>query len=84
MVERGQHPRFALKTRQALGVVYESCRQHFDGDVASQFAVGCPIDLSHATRAQGGTDFVSSQLGAALERPAHESSVMFHFKAWLP
>src|SRR5713226_10549387 len=75
MVQRRQHPRFALKTRQPVRTIYEGCRQDFDGDVAIQFGVVRLIDLSHAPRTQESMDFVSSELGTAPERPTRESCV---------
>ena len=58
MVERGQHLRLSAEARQAVGVVGNGGQQHLDRDVAIQLRIAGPIHLPHATRAEGGEDFV--------------------------
>ena len=47
MIERGEHLRFALEARQALGVVRERVGQDLDRDVASELRVAGAIHLAH-------------------------------------
>src|SRR5712691_10929745 len=46
MVQRGEHFGFALKAREAIRIVGDRCRQHLDGDRASQIAVSRAIHLA--------------------------------------
>ena len=58
MVERGEHLRFALETREPVGVVRRTSRQDFDRDIASELRVARAIDLAHAAGAEMGDDLV--------------------------
>ena len=71
MVERRQHLRFAAEPRQPLRVVGEQVRQNFDRDVTVQLGVACPIDLTHAARPEGGTNFVRAEASSGRQR--HEA-----------
>jgi len=48
MVQRRKHPRFALETREAIGVGGERLRQDLDRDLATELRIVCAIDLAHA------------------------------------
>jgi hypothetical protein len=61
VVQRGQHFRFALEARHALGIASERFRQNFDRHVALQFRVAGSIHFAHAARADGGQNFVGAQ-----------------------
>jgi len=58
MIQRREDLRFALESRQALGIGGEQIRQDLDGDVAMQPRVAGAIHLPHAARANGRNDFV--------------------------
>ena len=68
MVERRQHLRFALESRQPVRVGGHRRRQYLDGDVTLQLAVAGAIDLAHAARAQGPDDGVDAEPRARLQR----------------
>ncbi len=67
MVERGQHLRFALETREALRVVHEGVRENLQGDIAVELGVPRLVHLAHAARADGGEDFVGAEGGTGCE-----------------
>src|SRR5262245_40626247 len=52
VIERSQHPRFALETGQAVRVAGEGGRKHLDGHLAPQLRVRRPPNLAHAAFAQ--------------------------------
>jgi hypothetical protein len=52
MIQRRQHPGFALEASQAVRVCGKRCRDHLDGDVAIELRIPGAIHLAHAT----GTD----------------------------
>ena len=54
MVQGGEDFRFALKTREPVGVSRERRRQDFDRDLTLQLRVGRPIHLPHAAFADLG------------------------------
>ena len=65
MVERRQHLRFALETRESLRVGGEEVRQNLDGHVTVQLRVACPIDFAHSAGPEGGQDFVAAEASAS-------------------
>ena len=67
MVQRREHFRFALETREPIVVSGERWRQDLDRDLAFQPGVGRPIDLAHAPFADLGGDFVDAEAGAGSE-----------------
>jgi len=71
MVERRQHLRFAAEPRQSLLVVGEQVRQNFDRHIPVQGGIACPIDLTHAARPEGGTNFVRAEASSGGQR--HEA-----------
>jgi hypothetical protein len=64
MIERSQHFRFALKSRQALAILRYGAGQDFDGHFAIELGVFGSIHLSHAARANGREDLVGTQPGS--------------------
>ena len=47
MIQGSEHFRFALKTREPIGIDRERRRQDLDRDLALEFRVGRPIHLPH-------------------------------------
>ena len=68
MIQRREHFGFALKARQAIGIVRESGWQNLDGDVALQARVTRAIHLAHAAGAEHRVDFVRTETRTAFER----------------
>jgi hypothetical protein len=52
VIERREHTRFALESRESLGVGGECARQHLDGHVAPEARVARSIHLSHSAPAE--------------------------------
>src|ERR1017187_8891584 len=61
MIQRSQHLRFALKSREPARIARECFRQHFDRDVAPELSVMRLIHLAHAARANRRDDFICSK-----------------------
>ena len=70
MIQGREHFGFALKTRQAIGIVRESGWQNLDGDVALQACVTRAIHLAHAAGAEHRVDFIRTETRTAFERHA--------------
>ena len=68
MIQRRQHFRFALKTREPLGIMRDRFRQNFDGHVAPELGVMRLIHLAHAARANLRADFVETEFCARGDR----------------
>ena len=64
MVQRGEHPGFALKPREPLRVGGEGLGQDLDRDVAIELRVARAIDLAHAAGAERRQDLVRAEAGA--------------------
>ena len=60
MIECGEDLRFALETRQPIGIPGEVERQDLDCDVATEFGVARAVDFAHAACTDQGADFVSA------------------------
>ena len=58
MVERREDVRFALESRDALGISRKELRKNFDGDLAIQSCIPRAIHLAHAPGAEGAQHFV--------------------------
>src|SRR5262249_25123189 len=58
VIQRCQHPRFTLESRNAFRVVAEGFRKELDGNTAAEFHVGGLIDVSHSARTQVTCDLV--------------------------
>ena len=61
MIERGEHPRFALEARAAFRIGGERRRQDFDRDLASERIVVGAVHLAHAADAEQGTNRVDAE-----------------------
>ena len=64
MVQRREDLRFALETRQAIGITGEGIGQDLERDVALQLRVLRAIDLAHPAGADLGGDLVDAEAGA--------------------
>jgi hypothetical protein len=62
MVQRGKQASLPSQPRDALGIVGKLRRQHFDGHLAMESRVECPIHLAHATGIQRPQDAVRAEL----------------------
>src|SRR5450631_1817273 len=67
MVQRRNHPRFAIETVLGLRVVGKMGRQNLDGNGAVKAGVAGTVDFSHSASAKGSEDFVRSELRAGGE-----------------
>ena len=68
MVERGQHLRLALESRDALGIERQGFRQYFDRHLAPQLRVARAVDFAHPARAERGNDFVNAETSTGRQR----------------
>ena len=66
MIERREHLRLALESRDAIGIGGEEFGQNLDRDVAVQPRIARPIHLAHAACAEGGNDLVRAESRAAV------------------
>src|SRR6516162_3873815 len=64
MVERSGSPRLLLESPQAVGIVRQNHRQHFDGNFTAQACIAGTIDLSHATDSDPLDDLVRTDSAA--------------------
>ena len=62
MIQGGEHFRFALKTREPIGVSGQRRRKNLEGDLTLQLRVRRPIDLAHAAHAERRDDFIEPEL----------------------
>src|SRR4029077_13458088 len=62
MVDRGKDLSFASETRDALRVVGQRTRQHFQCDASIELAVFGSIDLAHSADAQQANDLKRANL----------------------
>ena len=58
MIQRGEHFRFALESREPIASAATTAGRTLDRDLALQLRVGRAIDLAHAARADLRGDFV--------------------------
>ena len=61
MVDRRQHPGFALESRHAGRVAREGLGQDLDGHLAAELAVMGPVDLTHSAGAERTEDLVGAE-----------------------
>src|SRR5215510_7102981 len=52
VIQGCQQLRFPLGTTDTFSVLRKLVRQHLDCDIATQFYVACPINVSHAARSE--------------------------------
>ena len=64
MIELGKERGFTLETIEALLVLGELLRQHFDGDVTAELRVPRSVNLSHSALTNGLDDFVVAEFRA--------------------
>ena len=73
MIQRREHLRFALESREAISILCESRRQQLEGNVASKTRVMREIHLAHAAAAERSNDGVRAEMvagqGHRRERP---------------
>jgi hypothetical protein len=67
MIQRGGRARFLLEATEAIGIVAERCRQHFNRDFSTEPRIAGAIDLPHAARAKHRQDFVRAETTAGSE-----------------
>jgi hypothetical protein len=60
MIERGGGAGFLREALQALGIRRERSRENLDGDVAVETGITGPVNLSHASGADGRLNFVGA------------------------
>ena len=60
MVERREHPRFALEAGQPVGIRGEGTRQNLERDVAPELRVARAIHLAHAARPEQCLDLIDA------------------------
>src|SRR5262245_16497439 len=70
MIQRGQNLRFALETREPVGIEREGFRKNFERDLAIELRVPRAEYLAHAARSEQRYDFVRADQGAGCERHA--------------
>ena len=64
MIQGGEHFRFALKTREPIGIDRKRRRQDLDRDLALEFRVARPIHLPHSAFADRRRDVVDAETRA--------------------
>src|SRR5262245_29194216 len=67
VIQRGECSGFTLEPGEALRVLGKRLGQHLDGDLPSETRVGRAIDLSHSSGADGGLDFVGTEVCSGSE-----------------
>src|SRR5262249_46393667 len=60
VIERRQHPGFAIEARQPIGILGERERQHLERDAATEPRVVGPVDFAHSAFAKLREDLVST------------------------
>ena len=55
MIERRQHLGFALEADKTFGILRERDGRNFDGDIASERGIACPINLPMPPAPSGAT-----------------------------
>jgi hypothetical protein len=70
MIERREHFRLALKTRDTVAIAGKRRGKDLDGDIALQPRISGAIHLAHATSTNRGGDFVWAEASAEGERHA--------------
>src|ERR1700686_4398942 len=71
MIHRSKYAGFVLEPLQAVGVLCQRARQHFDGDVSPKAGVFGAIHLAHRAGAERRGNFVWAKFCSRRER--HES-----------
>ena len=58
MVQGGKRLGFALKSREAIGVLWSRGRQNFDRNITIELRIAGAIDLAHSAGPEQGLDLV--------------------------
>src|SRR5262249_45707517 len=74
MVQRCQNFGFTLKPDGSPRIARELLGEDFDGDVAFEFGVACPIHLAHSSLTKQGGDLVCAEVSADGDR--HEGGAI--------
>ena len=61
MIERRQHLRFSLESRETLAVLRERVGKDLERDLAAQLGVPGAIHLTHSAHTERPDDFVGAQ-----------------------
>jgi hypothetical protein len=61
VIQRRQHPGFALEPREPFGIAREERRENLDRDLATQLRVPGPVDLAHPARTNQPLDAIRPQ-----------------------
>jgi len=64
MIQGGENLRFALKTREPVGIGRHRGREDFDGDLTFQFGVVGAVHLAHAARPKRRQNFIATETGS--------------------
>ncbi len=64
MIQRREHARLALETRDTLGVAREFLGQHLDCDAAAELRIGSLVHVPHAAGADVRGDLVVCESAA--------------------
>ena len=65
VIQRGEHLRFALEPRRAVGVECPRLRQDFDRHLAPELRVPRAVHFAHAAGTERGLDLVRAEASAA-------------------
>src|SRR5438105_1020685 len=57
----------ALETQQRFGILGELFGENFDGDIAIEAKVACPVDFTHTSGANRGKNFIRAETSAGRE-----------------
>jgi hypothetical protein len=68
MVQRRNRTRLSFESPQPFSVARQPFRQNFNRHIAAQPDIGCPVNFSHATRAERGDNFIRPDFCAGSER----------------
>jgi hypothetical protein len=67
VIERREHLRLALESREPIAIGRHHCRQNFQGDVAAELGVARAVDFAHPAGADWRDDFVRTDPRSGLE-----------------
>src|SRR5207249_2597630 len=68
VIQRGEHLRFALEPRRAVGVERPRLRQDLDRHLAPELRVAGAVDLTHPAGTERGDNLVRSEAAAGCQR----------------
>jgi hypothetical protein len=82
VIQRREETRFALESGKPLGVVVDSFRQDFDGDVPAELRIARPVDDPHPPSPELLQDLVMGE-GRSNHRPTGRGNTR-DLRPWLP